>query len=310
MAIVSANYIAYRSGDSSVQGKYVVSRITRKMLVIVDDKEDDETTIATSGLIPQVYSPFPGNPFLFLKSVKIGNDYPWRGWVVTLEYDNEPFEQPPHEDNPLSEPLRVASASVQLADIAIDRDIRGLPIITKNGEPFDPPPMASIKSGTLEIVKNYPDIPLWITNAVGGVNAGNFSIGNISVQRLCGRIISVNCSDMQKRNNIQYRETRAVIEVKERPFIAPGNVLDIYDYRPTNDYGPHDLLLLHAGYRVRKERNGKIARATDGDGNPLQSPVLLDMHGVQIMSPASSADAYYLMAQVAPRVDFSAIFGV
>lgn len=142
-------------------------------VIVNDPASDDEATAKLSPLLPvEGFSTHPSMQWLRCVSVVANRMSPIH-FEVTASYDS-PVIPGGSNNNPLSQPPEIEWGTAP-SDEEIDEDIKGKPICTVVGEPFDPPLRLTRKDLVLRITSNMasfdPSVIVPYTDNGGAVNS-------------------------------------------------------------------------------------------------------------------------------------------
>jgi hypothetical protein len=235
----------------------------------------------------------PHDAFLRLVSVRVGRESPlmFRLDTTSLSRGFEPGE------SPLDEPPDIESDHATTTE-AFDRDVDGKPIMTVNGEGFDPPITDEISDLVLTISKNVPTwdyLQAWLYMGGGQRPAASnsdeflgFPAGSARVRALRARSVTTDdFSYFKATGTFQFRNA------------APDSTVAKAWWKRVRSEGflvrnPFDLA-------------APPVRATDGEGAPAVKPVQIDpADGTE---EADKTKAHWVEFQLGLSLPFS-VFGL
>lgn len=267
------------TGEREYQGLYrVISNVPN---------ENPQNVRSASGL-PAIGSAFDTDPGAFARRRTARRLEESRlVWEVTVDYANLSLDAPP--ESPLDEPAKYRWTAGQYTRACIE-DRNGDAVVNSAGDYFDPPPEVEDVRWSVNIQANVAEVPAAILNYAGAVNNAGFTVDGVSVDTGAAKIIGLDISELQERNDIEYRTITLVLE-----FRAEG----------------YDLRLLDQGFRIKDgtELKDILIEDEDGEKNRPSSPVLLDGAGAVLEDP-SPTTAEYLTFEVDKRLAFSVLPGI
>jgi len=202
------------------------------------------------------------------------------------------------QTSPISQPA-TAAWSFSSAEVEIDEDINGNPLVNPNGEPFDPPitrrqndPVLTI--GRNERVFDYRRAIQYMANG-GATNSGSF-FGAAKGQ---ARIENITSSGRQIENGISYEPVTYEIHFRNdgwrRRVLAQGLTIKA------------NLASIAEGIPIvgrTADPTVFIIKARDAKGAPVTEPVLLTKTGWPL--PAASP-AQWMEFEIHPSMNFGAL---
>lgn len=275
---MSVEYIRPLSGREGEIGKITESHSTQQWLSKCTDRFDDESVIFPYGIgaliLPVPYSDFhPTRPLLLCRKLRWKQDKksPLHG-IVTADYSSEPLNQSEkeQEENPLARRAKIRWNTAKYQK-AIEKDNANQATVNSAGDYFDPPPQVDRSRWTATIQKNLASVPSWIIDYTDAVNASSFTFAGLSVGARVAKIMSIEISDLQTDNDI-----------------------DFYVFSYTLEFRPEtwDLKILDQGLRYKVSTSRKQILDDSTPPRPITSPKLLDGSGGILASPSPSTAVY------------------
>lgn len=296
MSVISTKEISEgRGGDfEAVKGSS-----TRVFRITTDNAFDNESTIASAGVLPVYLSPHPSNIFLRCKGISIKLEHGRTVWLATCKYDNEPLTEDEKNrlvENPTARPAKVRWESSRFS-MAIDKDAAGNALVNTAGKYFDPPIERDSVHRVARVTKNLAQVPVWLLDYEDSINQDAFQIDGLQVLPRCARLSNLRISEKLEENNITFRTVECDIEFARPPEVKDGQVLDGITRDPDNDVKGWDLLVLNQGLQEV---------LTDDDDEPLDPPqwrnILID--GEVANSPQLLSPSGLLLASAEPGAMF------
>lgn len=254
--------------------------------VISDDPLESIQAVRLA--VPGPRAPYPTDPRAYVRS-RSGRrvDESRLVWEVTVDYAFEVNEPP---NSPLDEPVKYRWTAGQYTR-AVVKDRDGDAIVNSAGDYFDPPPEIEDVRWSVNVQVNVDVVPANILMLQGAVNSGGYTVDGISVDAEKSRIVGLDISEVQERDEIKFRTITMVIEFREEGF---------------------SLQQLDQGYRRKNEDDELVDIMIEDDSgslNRVSAPVLLDGEGKPLEDP-SPETAVYMTYEVFKLVDFSSLPGL
>lgn len=269
-----------RDGENTLEGSRSATQVFR---AITNDRQDDHATILADPRLPKVGQPHPNDPTIFCVAVKPRNDsVDGRVWFVTVAYANSAFET---FDNPLQDAAVITWNTETFQRPAIE-DKDGNAIKNAAGDQYDPPVMRDDSRVTVNIQKNFAEIPSWTLTYADAVNEDQFVVDGVTIGVRVAKMQRVSISGVNERNFVNFRTLNLTLQLK------------------TNQW---DIRVLNAGYREWLLIDH--FQIFNKDGTPISSPALLNPDGSVIADPVAG-DANYLTFRVFTEKEFSGIIPV
>jgi hypothetical protein len=288
MAIVSVDHVwSGETWSDDVTGPRGYEALYR--VISNDPAESPQNVRAASGL-PALGAAFATDASAFARRRRARRlDASRLVWEVTVTYEFG-IEQPP--ESPLDEPVKIRWTS-SLERIPAIKDLDGEAIVNSAGDYFDPPPEKDAVGWTIVIQYNAATVPTGILGFAGAVNNAGITVDGISIATERCRVVGLDISEIQERNDIEYRTV----------------TLSLYALDPDED--GFDLSLLDQGFRIKDGTDLKDILIEDEDGNENRpsSPVLLDGSGAKLSDPSPST-AVFMDYEVTRKKDLSAFPGI
>lgn len=264
MAIVAVNHVwSGETWDDDLDGPRGYQSLYR---VISNDPQ--ESPQAVRAVVPARGTAFPTDARAFARKRSARRlDDTRLVWEVTITYEfrvNDPTE------SPLDEPPKIRWTS-SLERVPIIKDLEGKAILNSAGDYPDPPPERDMVVWTINIQFNLASVPSGIRSFAGAVNEDAISIEGETIAAERARVIGLDISDVQERNEIQFRTVTLVIAA--------------IDDEDTDGF---DLSILDQGFRVKEDGELVDILIEDEEGNKARpsSPVLLDGSGGKLTDPS------------------------
>jgi len=200
-----------------------------------------------------------------------------RSWIVTAQFSTAPPGNPEQfSTNPLNDAALYSLGFDQFQSLALFENDGTTPVVTKNGEWYDPPPEKDDSRPVYMVRRNESYISLpFIIYAKDSVNA--------SAWKGCAprtvKLKNITTGEIQQRNQFSYYTVT-------------------YEFHLNPD--TWDLRVLHRGRWIYSPT---ISEVVD-----VQEPVLLDETG-EIIPPGSDVEPYYRTHRVYRAPDFNS-FGL
>jgi hypothetical protein len=289
---MGVEYIRNLSGRSGEIGTITEGRSSRSWLVKSTSRYDDESIVLPYGIyngyFPIPYTDFhPTIPLLLCRKLrwKQEKESPLHS-VVTADYSSEPLNQSQkdQEESPLARRAKIRWNTAKYQK-AIDQDNANQATVNSAGDYFDPPPTVDRSRWTATVVKNLASVPSWIIDYTDAVNASPFTFDSLSVGARVAKIMSIEISDTQTQNDI-----------------------DFYIFTYTLEFRPETwaLKVLDQGFRYKSGSNRKQIMTEDTPPRPVTSPRLLDGSGAVLANPTTS-NAVYKTFYVYNEKDFGVL---
>jgi len=286
MAVISFKEIHDgRDSETSVRGssqRVTTRRFTRVFRAVTNSNDDDGSVVKAYASCPRVGNLHPSDIGCWCQSVRARNEsFSKTVWIVTALYSSE-IEV---SANPLSDPADIEWATEQFTRPYFkDRD--GNWILNSAGDPFDPSVEGDDSRWVAVIQKNVSAVPTWILTYRDAVNAAACVIDGVNVGAGDAKIMALQISRWQERNDVKYRVLTLNIAVDE------------------DGWAKHTL---DAGYRELDGTTGNRKNIhNDGDDELPSSPVSLDGAGSALANP-TPATAVGITSNIYKEKDFSVL---
>jgi hypothetical protein len=275
----------------------ITATATRNFNAFVNNPADNEGIVKFSPLIPADKSPHPYFHGLRCNNVSVQR----RGalhFEVAVSYESPPYKEPDEngqEQGPLAQPTQINYFSIT-SEEAIEDDITGKPIVTKNGEPIEGLTRPISDLG-IRLQKNFasfdPATFYLYSDCVNSDTFLGFPPGTL-------RIASIQADEQfytdEEGNEIIYFSIQVEIHAR-KPYQVPAAKSWYKRVR-------------HEGYYIKESNSSnKSVRALDNEGMPVSKPVLLDDEGFQLPMPANAltVTADYLLFEVFEQISFASM---
>jgi hypothetical protein len=275
----------------------ITATATRNFNAFVNNPADNEGIVKFSPLIPADKSPHPYFHGLRCNNVSVQR----RGalhFEVAVSYESPPYKEPDEngqEQGPLAQPTQINYFSIT-SEEAIEDDITGKPIVTKNGEPIEGLTRPISDLG-IRLQKNFasfdPATFYLYSDCVNSDTFLGFPPGTL-------RIASIQADEQfytdEEGNEIIYFNIQVEIHAR-KPYQVPAAKSWYKRVR-------------HEGYYIKESNSSnKSVRALDNEGMPVSKPVLLDDEGFQLPMPANAltVTADYLLFEVFEQISFASM---
>lgn len=275
----------------------ITATATRNFNAFVNNPADNEGIVKFSPLIPADKSPHPYFHGLRCNNVSVQR----RGalhFEVAVSYESPPYKEPDEngqEQGPLAQPTQINYFSIT-SEEAIEDDITGKPIVTKNGEPIEGLTRPISDLG-IRLQKNFasfdPATFYLYSDCVNSDTFLGFPPGTL-------RIASIQADEQfytdEEGNEIIYFSIQVEIHAR-KPYQVPAAKSWYKRVR-------------HEGYYIKESNSSnKPVRALDNEGMPVSKPVLLDDEGFQLPIPANAltVTADYLLFEVFEQISFASM---
>jgi hypothetical protein len=275
----------------------ITATATRNFNAFVNNPADNEGIVKFSPLIPADKSPHPYFHGLRCNNVSVQR----RGalhFEVAVSYESPPYKEPDEngqEQGPLTQPTQINYFSIT-SEEAIEDDITGKPIVTKNGEPIEGLTRPISDLG-IRLQKNFasfdPATFYLYSDCVNSDTFLGFPPGTL-------RIASIQADEQfytdEEGNEIIYFNIQVEIHAR-KPYQVPAAKSWYKRVR-------------HEGYYIKESNSSnKSVRALDNEGMPVSKPVLLDDKGFQLPIPANAltVTADYLLFEVFEQISFASM---
>jgi hypothetical protein len=275
----------------------ITATATRNFNAFVNNPADNEGIVKFSPLIPADKSPHPYFHGLRCNNVNVQR----RGalhFEVAVSYESPPYKEPDEngqEQGPLAQPTQINYFSIT-SEEAIEDDITGKPIVTKNGEPIEGLTRPISDLG-IRLQKNFasfdPATFYLYSDCVNSDTFLGFPPGTL-------RIASIQADEQfytdEEGNEIIYFSIQVEIHAR-KPYQVPAAKSWYKRVR-------------HEGYYIKESNSSnKPVRALDNEGMPVSKPVLLDDEGFQLPIPANAltVTADYLLFEVFEQISFASM---
>jgi hypothetical protein len=217
---------------------------------------------------------------------------------VAVSYESPPYKEPDEngqEQGPLAQPTQINYFSIT-SEEAIEDDITGKPIVTKNGEPIEGLTRPISDLG-IRLQKNFasfdPATFYLYSDCVNSDTFLGFPPGTL-------RIASIQADEQfytdEEGNEIIYFSIQVEIHAR-KPYQVPAAKSWYKRVR-------------HEGYYIKESNSSnKSVRALDNEGMPVSKPVLLDDECFQLPMPANAltVTADYLLFEVFEQISFASM---
>jgi hypothetical protein len=275
----------------------ITATATRNFNAFVNNPADNEGIVKFSPLIPADKSPHPYFHGLRCNNVNVQR----RGalhFEVAVSYESPPYKEPDEngqEQGPLAQPTQINYFSIT-SEEAIEDDITGKPIVTKNGEPIEGLTRPISDLG-IRLQKNFasfdPATFYLYSDCVNSDTFLGFPPGTL-------RIASIQADEQfytdEEGNEIIYFSIQVEIHAR-KPYQVPAAKSWYKRVR-------------HEGYYIKESNSSnKPVKALDKEGMPFSKPVLLDDEGFQLPIPANALTvrADYLLFEVFEQISFASM---
>jgi hypothetical protein len=285
MALTWENMNDARGGEESYQpdGTTVTER-TRQWRVTTDNQTTDDVTIMADAAAPKIGTSHPNHASCkcIHRLCQIESHEKKRWWLFTARYSTK-WDI---DENPLNDPAKT-EWSTETFQTPVWETIDGKGIVNSAGDPFDPPAEKDDSRWTSVTRKNVAtSVPNWMFAYQDAVNSDTFTIDGISVTSGWAKVSAIHLSEIQERNEIEYRVLTVTIHYRaENEDIGSGS----YGSGSGSDtIEPWHLNILDAGMREVITSSGVDERRNiinAGDGMPVSAPVPLDGEGAALDDP-------------------------
>jgi hypothetical protein len=280
-------------------------RQTEEWDIVVSEAGYSSSRILAEAALPAAYSPHPDNPNLRCTGehqVRRVDGSPIH-FVAIVTYDTPPPGSPlpepeqPSENRPEKrdrEPYLEEWDTVESQE-PIDTDINNAPIITINGEQFDPPITKDVHDIQMTFGKKLANKNSTLSRAAGKTNSAlfkEFGRGQCLIKSVKFKYLTDPDS-----NQTYWRQTVTIV-AREAPVNNAGNdpILgpDVWKKR-----------IRAEGYLIKVDGQQEPVNAKDAEGNPSAVPVLHDKAtGERIDDPKQ---AQWYPFQVYEEIDFGTL---
>lgn len=292
MAVTNVDLVwSGETWDDTIEGQRAYRELYR---VISNDPQESAQNVRGAAGIPALGAAFVSDAAAIAISRSASRlDTTRLVWEVTVEYEIPELE-PTDPDNPLNDPVRIRWTS-SLERVPAFKDINDEAIVNSAGDYFDPPPEKDQAVWTINIQFNAAVVPAAIISYAGAVNSGAITIDGIAIATEQARMVGLDISEVQERNEISFRTVTLGVAVVD-------------DGDPSLDW---DLSILDQGFRIKEEMELKDILIPDEDGNSQRpsSPVLLDGMGAKLTDPSPNS-AVFLDFSVTQKLDFTVFPGI
>lgn len=237
----------------------------------------------------------PTDPTAFLRSRSASRSSESRlVWEVTLTYGFDPKDPDDPVDNPLNEPTKYRWTAGAYTKPTI-KDRNDDAVVNSAGDYFDPPPEVEEPRWSVNVQKNVASVPLAVLTYAGRVNSAGFTVDGVSVLAEKAKIIALDISEYQEKNDIGYRVFTYTVEFREEGW---------------------GLEVLDQGYRIidPADATKRVDILVDDEETPPGKqrpsvPVLLNGAGGKLANP-SPTTAVFLTFPVHKTLDFTVLPGI
>jgi hypothetical protein len=282
------------TGDALDRGLGEISQFEDKQTeewdIVVDVAGASSAWIVANAPLPNFNSAHPDNP-----NLRCTGEYQIRRvdgspihFQATVTYQGPPagsaLPDPELEDRkpekrdrePYSEEWSTAKSQEQ-----IDVDVNGDPIVTVNGEQFDPPISEDVHDVQVVYGKNVIDRNQTLIDAAGCTNSDPFlqyAPGQCMIDQ-----VSFKYFTDPDTGDVYWRQTVTIL-IRRAPPGNPGNLLngDLWKKR-----------IRAEGYKVKVAGDETPRNAKDGEGNSSAVPVLHDTATGELIEDPAQAQWYY-----------------
>lgn len=305
MAITAVLDIKGRNGNPYLGTD---TEINVPYIVYTDVSTQGETDILNSGALPARGDVFSENVYLSAYQCRLTReDTKATIWRAIITYKTDSLDQKEIDKqlypDPTTRPAEVEWDAVGILVPAImtveDYTPPGETVVVKAGSPvvnsawdmFDPPPEKTDFNWVCSVTKYVAAVPTWILDIPGTVNNSPFTVDSLPVAEGAARISGLRIGRRQRENGVNYRELKINIEFKRlREQRTAGEIVPL----------PWILELENMGYNTRSGSTYQAAGSTlerilDSAGNPVPSPVYLDLNGDEAISltPTSTTKRHF-----------------
>lgn len=285
-------------------------RATRRWLVLVSSRTDDEITVLQGGIqqgkLPTPFFDFHPTWFgLLCRSLRAEQDEgsPTK-WIVTAEYSSQPlgqFQQYAQFTPPLDRPAQIRWRKNKYQK-AQTNDATGQPYLNSAGDPFDPPVELARSYPVAVITKNVAATPAFFLTLGDAINSVPFFIEDLYVDTHQAKLDDWDRTELQIETDLNgalwlfYTLTWSCeINTDPGPATNPGS-------------GGWLVNVLDAGMQARRSGAGAGNKFKILDNStppqPITTPALLDGQGFQLQNPSASTAKYRTFHGFA-EVDFN-----
>ncbi|MCC7421367.1 MAG: hypothetical protein IT428_13870 [Planctomycetaceae bacterium] len=261
MAVVSLRQLRDANGNYNASGQGDEEDVFR---VEVDDKTMTQNEVVAGAFafgLPQLFAPRPGKPIFLVNSIRIRRQ---EGtslyWLVTVGYSTRTPKEENKQDNPLNEPVKRTLTSEKGMEI-LTKDINGVACLNTAGVAFDPPIEVRRSKPRLTFVRNELSHP--------GAKQQEYEDTVNSASWAGGAAGTVYCDSIsaeeEYRNGVNFWRVTYVFLYDRRG----------WQPRPLNQGFEAIWVVDGEGNPVDPYRR----RITDGNGEPITSPVPLNSTG-------------------------------
>jgi hypothetical protein len=267
-------------------------RQTEEWDIVVSEAGYSSSRILAEAALPAAYSPHPDNPNLRCTGehqVRRVDGSPIH-FVAIVTYDTPPPgsplpdpEAPPDEKKPQEREREPYSEewSTAKSQEQIDVDVNGDPIVTVNGEQFDPPITEDVHDIQVTFGQNVDNRNQALIDAAGCTNSDVF-LGYAPGQCMIDQVQFKYLSD--PNNGASYWRQTATVLIRRTPPNNPGGLQngDLWKKR-----------IRAEGYKIKVAGDDTPRNAKDGEGNPSAVPVLHDAASGELIEDPKQAQWYY-----------------
>lgn len=285
-------YMGERPGRSSTSGAIEDGKEERVYLFKAPSRFHSGTQViqwgVMQGILPIPLVSFLGdNLAMMCRTLNARQDKKSpRHWEVTANWASEKPDQNKRDEqlqpNPLARRAKFKWSSTRYQK-AVYEDQDGHAIMNSAGDFFDPVPEVDRSRWTVTITKNVSGVPTWVIDYEDAVNNPACQVQGVYVPPRCGKIMSIEISDEQEENDVEFVVFSWTIEFRRETW---------------------DLLLLDQG--LRELSGGELKPIKIGTpGRDVTSPVPLEA-GTAFLD-ATPETANKLKFRVFPEKDFNAL---
>jgi len=282
MTILSANEIwSGQTGSDEKSG--AVSYETEYQ--IISDTPTELITVVAS-VLPALGTAYAADPKATVENRSISRRSDTREvWEATVTYSYDPKDPDEYEEDPTQEPAKIRwTSSLEVEPIFKDRADKA--IVNSAGDYFDPPIEYPIARWQVNVQKNVAVVPVGILDLAGSISSASYTVDGVSVEARKSRLVALEISDEQERNDITFRTITMGIEFSKDEYLVTP---------------------LDQGYRIKDGTTLKDILIADEDGNEQRpsAPVLLDGSGAKLANPNTDNAVFLEFDPPVPEFDFN-----
>lgn len=296
MSVTAWEAINDRSGEETYQddGTTVTTR-SKTWRVKTNAASDDDYTVMADASAPKIGSSHPShsNCRCVSRSCQPESRGQKQQWLFTAKYSTK-FDI---RENPLDDPAKT-EWSTETFQTPVWETIDGKGIVNSAGDPFDPPAEKDDSRWTSITRKNVAtSVPAWMFAFQDAVNSDSFTVDGIGVGSGWAKISAIHLSEIQERNEVEYRVLTLTIHYRGEGDTGTGS----YGSGSGSDsIMPWDLSILDAGFREIDDQgsgSGDVRNIKNANGEDVSAPVPLDGDGHKLDNPTMD-NAVFLQFEI------------